>query len=597
MYPRNAASPPPVSVGCLIQSSDGAIQTSGASVRVKTGTGSWGAGAGTLSADATSGIYEYTPTQGETDGESFQVAVYKTGCVSIAVTIVTSASATSGKVVLSGETHTSAVVPTVTTLTNAPSDSSGTTTLLSRLSSTRAGYLDNLSGGAVALASGVNVTQWGGVAVASATVPANVTQISGDAAAADALEAALDGTGGVTITAAIVGNITGNLSGSVGSVTGNVGGNVTGSVGSIAGVTFPTHFASLSINASGHIDRVVLCDTLTTYTGNTPQTGDSYARIGATGSGLTSLAQASLWTSTRAGYLDNLSGGAVMLAASYSAPPSASTIASQVRTELAAELLIVTHVGTAIELDGSVYRFTANALELAPSSSGGDATAANQTTIINHLTAIKGGGFSGSTDSLEAISDAVAGLAVSSGSGAYTLTVTVNDGSTALQGAIVRLTEGATTLSGTTNASGVVTFAVDAATWAIAITKPGYSFTPTTITVSSTQSTTKSMTAVTVDPPAAPGLATGTTICYGTDGLPESGAKVYIRLKSGPGDAGAALDGAELALTANGSGVASHTGFVRGATYAARRGTSGRWVEFVVPDADSFDLDELVGSP
>lgn len=34
------------------------------------------------------------------------------------------------------------------------------TTLTGRLTATRAGYLDNLSGGAVALASGVNVTQW-----------------------------------------------------------------------------------------------------------------------------------------------------------------------------------------------------------------------------------------------------------------------------------------------------------------------------------------------------------------------------------------------------------------------------------------------------
>ncbi len=37
-------------------------------------------------------------------------------------------------------------------------DTSGTTTLLARLTSTRSGYLDNLSGGAVALASGVIVT-------------------------------------------------------------------------------------------------------------------------------------------------------------------------------------------------------------------------------------------------------------------------------------------------------------------------------------------------------------------------------------------------------------------------------------------------------
>lgn len=47
-------------------------------------------------------------------------------------------------------------IDTVATLTNAPSDSSGTTTLLSRLSSARAGYLDNLSAGAVALASSLS---------------------------------------------------------------------------------------------------------------------------------------------------------------------------------------------------------------------------------------------------------------------------------------------------------------------------------------------------------------------------------------------------------------------------------------------------------
>lgn len=160
--------------------------------------------------------------------------------------------------------------------------------LETRLTATRAGYLDNLSGGAVALASGVNVTQfggvagtfssgrpevntshWGGTAVGSAnvranvvqyggtngsftsgrpavqsvssavtvtgTVSANVIQISSDSVAADNLEAMLDGTGSVTLTTNITGNITGNLSGSVGSVTGNVGGNVVGSVGSVTG--------------------------------------------------------------------------------------------------------------------------------------------------------------------------------------------------------------------------------------------------------------------------------------------------------------------------------------------------------------------------
>lgn len=555
MYPRNAASPPRIAIGPVVQISDGAVQTSGVSVKVKPTGSTASAGGGTISYEE--GIVEYAPTQGETDYTAFEVIAYKTGCIPVAVTVVTTASATSGRVLLSGETHTSAVIPTVTTLANAPSDSSGVTTLLSRLSSARAGYLDNINN-------------------------ANLSSVP----------------------------------------------------------AFPANFASLGINASGHVSRVVLCDTITTYTGNTPQTGDSFARIGATGSGLTSLAPAATalstatWTATRAGYLDNLSAGAVMLASSYSAPPSAatvatavrtelgtelgridvatstrlasssytaapsaSTVASQVRTELTSELLVMTRLGTAIELDGAVYRYTANALELAPSSSGGDATAANQVTIINHLTAIKGGGFSGSTDSLEAISDAVAALSVSSGSGAFTVTITVNDGSTVLQGAIVRVSEGVTTISGTTNASGVATFALDAATWSLAITKPGYSFTPTTLAVSGNTTTTRSMTAVTPGAPAAPGLSTGTIVCYGTNGLPESGAKVTVQLVSGPGDAGSALDGAALELTANGSGVATHNGFVRGAAYKARRGTSGAWVRFVVPDSDSFDLSELVGSP
>lgn len=49
--------------------------------------------------------------------------------------------------------------------------------------------------------------------------------------------------------------------------------------------------------STNKVQGVVLTDTVTTYTGNTPQTGDSFARIGATGSGLTSLAsQASLNT-------------------------------------------------------------------------------------------------------------------------------------------------------------------------------------------------------------------------------------------------------------------------------------------------------------
>jgi hypothetical protein len=61
--------------------------------------------------------------------------------------------------------------------------------------------------------------------------------------------------------------------------TGTWTGNLSGSVGSLSGITFPTNFSALGINASGHISRVVLVDTITTYTGNTPQTGDNFAIV------------------------------------------------------------------------------------------------------------------------------------------------------------------------------------------------------------------------------------------------------------------------------------------------------------------------------
>lgn len=107
-YPRNAATPPTVAVGSIYAIADGAVQTSGASARVLTAGGSWGAAAGTLSYDATSGCIYYAPTQGETNGEWFIVAVYKASCTAASITVVTSASATAG----------------------VPADSSGVTSLL-----------------------------------------------------------------------------------------------------------------------------------------------------------------------------------------------------------------------------------------------------------------------------------------------------------------------------------------------------------------------------------------------------------------------------------------------------------------------------------
>jgi len=61
--------------------------------------------------------------------------------------------------------------------------------------------------------------------------------------------------------------------------------------------TFPTNFSSLGISASGHISNV---DTLTTYTGNTVQTGDAYARLGAPAGASTAADIAAVKTDTAA---------------------------------------------------------------------------------------------------------------------------------------------------------------------------------------------------------------------------------------------------------------------------------------------------------
>lgn len=94
MYPRNAASPERIAVGAVVQISDGAVQTTGVSIAVRPQGGASAAGLGTTAYDH--GIVEYTPTQAETNYSSFVVIAYKTGCIPVSQTIVTSASATAG---------------------------------------------------------------------------------------------------------------------------------------------------------------------------------------------------------------------------------------------------------------------------------------------------------------------------------------------------------------------------------------------------------------------------------------------------------------------------------------------------------------------
>lgn len=90
-----------------------------------------------------------------------------------------------------------------------------------------------------------------------------------------------------------------------------------------------------------------------------------------------------------------------------------------------------------------------------------------------------------------------------SGSGARTVTITVNDGTTVLENALVRITEGANTFYKLTNSSGVAVLNVDDATYTVAITKAGYSYSGTSLVVNGDEAETYSMTAISISNPTA----------------------------------------------------------------------------------------------
>lgn len=184
MYPRNAASPEPIAIGQVVQISDGAIQTSGVTVRIKPVGVAEANGAGTT-AYSTDGVVLYTPTQAETNYTSFVLIASKAGCFAAAQTVITSASDSAGYAGLDWskvtEGSASVSLPNTTvgrvTLVDTTSvnsdmrgtdnallaasytapDNAGIGTLLTRMTASRALYLDNLNvGGPVASQADIN---------------------------------------------------------------------------------------------------------------------------------------------------------------------------------------------------------------------------------------------------------------------------------------------------------------------------------------------------------------------------------------------------------------------------------------------------------
>lgn len=181
-----------------------------------------------------------------------------------------------------------------------------------------------------------------------------------------------------------------------------------------------------------------------------------------------------------------------------------------------------------------------------------------------------------------------------SGAGARTITITVDDGSSPLEGATVRFGEGANTYTATTDVSGNATFNLDDATYTVAITKPGYTFSGTTLVVSADATPTYSMTAL--SPTASPaGFSTGYLYVYDELGVVESGAVITIIAAEPPSGSGVAMDSRPRTGTTNGSGYVEFTNLIQGAKYTIRRG-GGRAYDFTCPAEATFLLTNILGA-
>jgi hypothetical protein len=194
-----------------------------------------------------------------------------------------------------------------------------------------------------------------------------------------------------------------------------------------------------------------------------------------------------------------------------------------------------------------------------------------------------------------------------SGNGAYACTWTVNDGSTALQGAVVAFyLAGVLKAQRTTNASGQASMSLDAWTYTVAITLDGYTFSNETHVVSATASTwthTFSLTSIGWPASTVPDTTTVRWRVRKTNrawaGLDD--CTVYMGIASGPGVAGTIYNGDNLDFDSDATDASGYVYFAntpKGSTVAGKTATDGQ-VQFVqIPRdcGDTFEGLELIGS-
>lgn len=368
MYPRNAATPPRIAVGSVVQISDGAVQTSGVSIEVTPEGGSASAGGGTVS--YVQGVVHYVPTQAETNYTAFTVVAYKASCLPASVSVVTTEESTAGRVRVG---------------TNGDKTGysiSGTKTTLDALNDIAA----------TAIVSGGAITTSGG-AVSNVTTVATTTTNSD-----------MRGTDNALLASATPSNwslMAINGSGQITTSNPASGGGSAHTAADVAALILETPANKLVTNGTGQVEASNMRGTDSAYTGTPPTVSQIRAEIDSNSTVLNNI------TNTVESILTDT--GTTL-------PAVLQTLDNDVDAvgQIVVSIQTVTSkLDTTLESDGaSGQQFTTLALENGPSGSGGgggDATAANQTTILSTLAAMQGDGFDGATDSLEAIRDNMAG--------------------------------------------------------------------------------------------------------------------------------------------------------------------------------------------
>lgn len=162
-----------------------------------------------------------------------------------------------------------------------------------------------------------------------------------------------------TVTSSFTTTFTGNLTGSVGSL--GAGAITASTIGAdaITAAKIQDGAIDTATFATGTtIPRVTLADTITTYTGNTPQTGDNYARIGSGGANLSAIPTVARVTlvDTVTAYTGNTvqSGDAYALLGTLIGTPAGASISADIAAVAAKTSLIPASpaaVGSPMTLD------------------------------------------------------------------------------------------------------------------------------------------------------------------------------------------------------------------------------------------------------